>query len=662
MIPRSLADLSLLTETVEVECKLAVGRDGQGVVPEEFWPTYSAFANTHGGTIILGLRQKGEQFQIEGIANPAKVRRELFDQLNNRQKVSVNLLSDAQVVETVIDGRILLVIEVPRATRQQRPIHLSGNPFGGNAYFRLNEGDRRYTDEQVKRLLAEQVEDSRDSRIVRGTGLDDLDPETLRAYRQVFASREPGHPWVATSDDVFLHQIGGWRRSRETGEQGLTLAGVLMFGPMQLIQEELPHYLLDYQERPEARTEQRWIDRLTLDGKWSGNLYDFYRKVYAKLTADLKVPFRLEQGERKDETPVHEALREALVNTLVHADYSERASVLVVKRPDLFGFRNPGLMRIPVEVALHGGEHDCRNRLLHQMFRYIGAGEQAGSGIPKILRGWRSQHWRPPRLYETQEPYAQTLLELRMLDLFPAGVLETLRTAFGATFDVLGQHERTALALAASEGTVTHARLREVADGHPVELSRSLRSLTEAGILASSGGSRAVYHIAGSTLPTPEEVFGQGPASVGSSSQHLPGSSPQMPQQTMAGATPVAAGEQRNAAGCLISPHLDLPIIDDLERLRPEVRRLLNAMAEEPRTKKKIEREVMARVLLALCRQHFITLRCLATLVSRDPESLRNHYLSGLVKGRRLLLAFPKTPNHERQAYRSAPERQAGGT
>lgn len=83
-------------------------------------------------------------------------------------------------------------------------------------------------------------------------------------------------------------------------------------------------------------------------------------------------------------------------------------------------------------------------------------------------------------------------------------------------------------------------------------------------------------------------------------------------------------------------------------------------MAEEPRTKKKIERESMAKVLLALCRQHFITLRCLATLVNRDPESLRNHYLSGLVKERRLLLAFPKTPSHERQAYRSAPETQVG--
>lgn len=88
------------------------------------------------------------------------------------------------------------------------------------------------------------------------------------------------------------------------------------------------------------------------------------------------------------DTPVHEALREALVNTFVHADYTGRASVLVVKRPDLFGFRNPGGLRLPVEQVLQGGTSDCRNRLMHQMFLLIGRGGRGGSGRPKIFCGW----------------------------------------------------------------------------------------------------------------------------------------------------------------------------------------------------------------------------------------------------------------------------------
>src|SRR3546814_8068750 len=104
------------------------------------------------------------------------------------------------------------------------------------------------------------------------------------------------------------------------------------------------------------------------------------------------------------------SLRDALVNTRVHADYTGRVSVLVVKRPDMLGFRNPGNLRLPLEQVLQGGISDCRNRLIHQMFLLIGLGERGGSGVPKIYSGWRSQQWRPPSLYDKDEP-EQTLLE-----------------------------------------------------------------------------------------------------------------------------------------------------------------------------------------------------------------------------------------------------------
>lgn len=634
---QSIADLELLRESVDFECKLAAGRDGKGVVPEDFWPTYSAFANTEGGAVLLGVREKQGRFDVEGIANIAKVRKELFDALNNRNKVSVNLLSDMQVREVVLGNHTVLVVEIPRARRQQRPVYLTTNPFG-HTYRRLNDGDRLVSDEDVKRMLAEQVEDSRDDRILPGYDLDDLDIPSFRAYRQVFANRDPGHPWNAAEDHEFLRQIGGWRKDRETGTSGLTMAGLLMFGQMASIQEQFPNYMLDYQERPEAKTEKRWIDRLTLDGKWSGNLYDFYRKVYLKLTADLKVPFRLEKGERKDETPVHEALREALANVIVHADYSDRASVLVVKRPDMFGFRNPGMMRIPVEVALHGGEPDCRNRTLHKMFRFVGVGEQAGTGIPKILHGWQTQHWNPPKLYDTSVPYNQTLLELRMIDLFPEEVMAGLKAKFGSGFEGLSYVERLTLALAASEGTVNHSRLRAVATGHPVDLSKTLQHLTQLGMLESTGGRGAVYHLPGEDIPTPDDVFGPHDRISAPSSPNLTGSSPNL-------------GGQRDEDGCLIADQLPLPVIDDLASLAPSLRAGLERIAAEPRAKRKVEREILVSVVLELCGKHFITLRCLAELVQRKPETLRDQYLTRLVRERKLTLAFPTTPTHERQAY-----------
>jgi ATP-dependent DNA helicase RecG len=642
MALKTIGDVKLLREAVDMECKLAVGRDGLGKLPEEFWPTYSAFSNTEGGVVLLGVREKQGSFRVEGIQNLVKVRRELFDLAHNRQKVSACLLTDEHVQEVVLDGKTILVVEVPRATRKQQPVYLTTNPFG-NTYRRLNEGDRVLADDDVKRMLAEQVEDSRDNRILKGFDLDDLDSSTFRAYRQVFANREPEHIWNTLEDQEFLRLIGGWRKDRETGESGLTVAGLLMFGQMVSIREEFPNYMLDYQERPEARTESRWVDRITLDGKWSGNLCDFYRKVYLKLTAELKVPFVIEKGERKDETPVHIALREALANVIVHADYSERASVLVVKRPDMFGFRNPGLMRIPIEVALHGGEPDCRNRFLHQMFRFIGVGEQSGMGVPKILDGWRSQHWSLPKLYDTSEPYNQTLLELRMIDLFPDDVMAGLKARFGESFDRLSHVQRVALALAASEGTVNHARLRTVTSEHSVDLSKMLQNLVSLNFLASTGGRGAVYHLPGEALPRPEDVFGV-PVQFGVSSPDLGASSPDLESSS-----PDLGS--RDANGCLLSPLLNLPIIDNLEGLASHFRNSLEEIARLPREKKKVSRDVLISVVLELCEGYFITLRCLSKLVDRQPKSLRESYLSGMVRERKLSLAFPMTPTHEKQAY-----------
>lgn len=653
-----LDDLELLRESIDLECKLAAGRDGQGALPEDFWPTYSAFANTNGGVVLFGVREKKGQFTLEGIANPARLRKELFDSLNNRQKVSCNLLTDSSMQEIKLEGKTLLVLEIPRARRKQRPIYLKANPLG-NTYRRGNEADQRIDDEDVKRMLAEQLEDSRDDRVLSGYDLSDLCLETYRAYRQVFSNRDSAHPWSTLDDHEFLRQIGGWRKDRETGDTGLTVAGLLMFGWMTPIQEALPNYMLDYQERPEAKTELRWLDRITLDGKWSGNLYDFYRKVYLKLTADLKVPFALEKGERKDETPIHVALREALANVLVHADYSDRASVLVVKRPDMFGFRNPGLMRVPPDIAIRGGEHDCRNRTLHKMFRLIGVGEQAGSGLPKIYDGWNGQHWRTPALYERSVPYNQTILELRMIDLLPEELLAALRRQFGLGFASLQRNERLTLATAASERIVSHARVIEMTGLHPVEASRLLQGLVRSGYLETHNPGRgAVYCLPGAAPPTPEEVFGEVSGSIPGSSTHLTDRSTHLTDRSThlldsENETTSPAQPQRDSEGRLLSSQLDAPIVDSLQQLTSECRNNLAGTAKLPMTKPKIGQDEMRDVLLNLCRGHYVTGTVLAALVNRDAKALQQNHLRPLVQQGKLKFAFPTAPTHEMQAYRS---------
>ena len=663
---RSVSDIDLLRESVDLECKLALGQDGQGKLPKDFWPTYSAMANTEGGVILLGVQEKKGHFQARTLPNPNAIRKELVDLVGNRQKVSVNLLSDDRIHEITIDGNHILIVEVPRANRKQRPVFINGNPLTGT-FRRFHEADQEVPEDEVKLMLSEQQSESLDYRVLPRFGMQDLSLPTLQVYRQTHATLNPGHPWSELDNLSFLREIRAWNTDRESGEEGLTVAGLLMFGKFQSIQDEFPNFALDYQERPEAKAEQRWIDRVWLDGSWSGNLYDFFRIVYPKLTAGLKIPFALTGGLRDEDTPVHEALREALANTLIHADYRHRARVLVVRRPDMFGFQNPGDMRIPIELALRGDEPDSRNKRLAHLFGFVRIGEKAGTGIPRIMSGWKSQHWRQPSLTEEYEPTPRTILRLQMLDLFPPGILDILRIQFQERFEVLDESSRLALATTLTERRLTHARLSELTQLHPSDVTKTLRGLVDQGFLVSEGSGRGtVYRFAGTRKITSEDVFSD-PGSpnfarsfpdlpaLPQSSPNLPASSPNLSQSSpnLPGSSPNLNLTEavRDEHGRLISAHFALPFVDELGNLSPTFLAELEKLAELPRKSGKIGREVMVATLTSLCERHYIRLDCLAALVDRKATTLQGQYLTQLCRAQLLRMAFPDKPNDPRQAY-----------
>ncbi len=151
----ALDDIQHLHESVQVEFKLAAGRDGQGQLPEDMWESYSAFANTLGGEIILGVRESAGQFSIEGIANPLPMLEEIWHILADRDRVSCNVLSptDVQIIE--LAGKKLIRLHVPEAKAWQTPVYLGKDPYGGS-YFRVDSSDMRASRRQVSQLLRKQ--------------------------------------------------------------------------------------------------------------------------------------------------------------------------------------------------------------------------------------------------------------------------------------------------------------------------------------------------------------------------------------------------------------------------------------------------------------------------------------------------------------------------
>lgn len=628
-----------IAEGKDLECKAAQGRDGRGAVPEEFWKSYSAMANSDGGLILLGVDEKPRgNFLVLGVADVEKVRKALWDALHNRQKVSANLLAEQDIAPVQIDGKIVLRIRVPRASRQSRPVHIGSNPFGGT-YLRRHEGDYQADDEAVRRMMAERVEDSRDDRVLKGYDFNDLDMETVAVYRNRFSAVTPGHVWTDLPMPDFLEKIGALGKNREEGYSGLRLAGLLMFGRAEVIRDALPHYMVDYQERPEPRAEPRWIDRLVPDGTWSGNVYDFFRKVYPRLTANLKVPFQLKEGQRVDDTPVHEALREALANTLIHADYSGRVSILVVKRPDMFGFRNPGHMRIPLELAIQGGHSDCRNRRLQSMFRYVGYGDHAGSGIPKIYKNWAGQHWRKPKLYEVSVP-EQTLMELSMSTLVPEESIAELSARLGARFNALPPTERLALITAQVEGVVSHDRLKEITTEHPADLTKMFRTLVQDRLLKPDGTGRGTVYflpwqrpVEGVLFDVPvvaaDEVWVK-PLELGVKQDELR----------------VKSTAQAAAAlpGNSFQAWADVPTALQAE---------LTAMAQPIRDKPRAKADELEKAVLLLCQGRYLGRDAIAEALGRNADNLMKRTIRPMLANGSLKLAFP-AENDPRQMYTSA--------
>lgn len=217
----------------------------------------------------------------------------------------------------------------------------------------------------------------------------------------------PGHVWEELEDVDFLYKLGAVGRSSD-GKMHPTAAGLLMFGYEYEIVKEFPAYFLDYQEQFDPST--RWTDRIvSSSGDWSGNIYDFYFRVYNKITQDIKIPFKLEGGDRIDDTPVHKALREALANCLINADYYGRQGIVITKKKDIITLSNSGGFRIDVEAAKSGGVSDPRNSALIKMFNLIDVGERAGNGIPNIFGVWKKQGWPAPVISESFEPDRITL-------------------------------------------------------------------------------------------------------------------------------------------------------------------------------------------------------------------------------------------------------------
>ena len=370
-------------------------------LPKSLWATYSAFANTNGGIILLGVTEDAQhQLHVEGVNDADALVIDFWNIINNQSKISINVLNDKDVIVREFDGKKIIIINVPRAQRYDKPIYLDGNLF--SSYKRNGEGDYRCTKEVIQAMLRDASPKTQDMLVLGNMNLDVFDKDTIKRYRIRMQGIRPGHVWEALEDVDFLYRIGAVGRDAD-GKLHPTAAGLLMFGYEYEIVREYPHYFLDYREKLDDDT--RWSDRfVSSSGDWSGNIYDFYFRVYNRIAQSVKVPFALDGISRIDDTELHKALREALANTLINADYYGNTGVVIERNITSITMTNAGTFRIDLDEAINGGISDPRNSGLIKMFSLINIGERAGSGLPMIFKAWTGTDFAMPDITEKENP------------------------------------------------------------------------------------------------------------------------------------------------------------------------------------------------------------------------------------------------------------------
>lgn len=398
MKSEEIKKLVAMSENAAVEFKRA-----RGGVPADFWPSYSAFANTDGGTVILGVREKDGKCEVEGLPDAEKKVADIWNAVNNAEKISANVLFNESVYPVEVDGKWLVVVEVPRAERTVRPVFVGSDVFKGT-YRRNGEGDYHCSRETVEGMIRDKYAETVDNCVLDELTIADLDADSIRRYRMYFSQLRSGHVWSGLADDGFLMKIGAAARGRD-GKVHPTLAGLVCFGDFNEITNVLPYFFLDYREH--LSPDVRWTDRVCSgDDNWSGNIFDFFFRINQSITAGVKVPFKIASDNvtRDDDTPVHKALREVLANALIHADYHGRRGIVIDKYPKRLEVSNPGTLRMSKSVAIAGGTSDARNGKIFNIFSLVRIGERSGMGLSSLYGVWEKEKFAEPSIIESYEP------------------------------------------------------------------------------------------------------------------------------------------------------------------------------------------------------------------------------------------------------------------
>ncbi len=370
---------TLLNKLSDIEWEDFEIKEASHELPKNIWETVSAFSNSAGGWVVLGVSQKGKHFEITGIGHPEKIEQVFTTLLRSQSKF--NVLITPKCKKYNINNLTILSFYIPASV--QKPVFYNTL---SNTFIRTASGDQRASESEINAMLREQLFGAMSAQPVKKTSLKDLNKTTLKRYRDYMVRFNPALPYNTLSDEDFLEKM------QITEGRHLTYGGLLFMGNNVAINKIFPDFRVDLLEIPGtsyADAQTRYTFRL----EEQENLWEYYFAIIDRLKRQIDMPFKMnELGIAIEDSLQFNAIREALVNLLMHTDYFSPAKPRIRVFSNRIEFENPGAFPRPIDTLLKKDISIPRNPVLAKLFRCAKLADNAGYGFDKMLKWEESTH------------------------------------------------------------------------------------------------------------------------------------------------------------------------------------------------------------------------------------------------------------------------------
>lgn len=487
MDPETLRGIVKLMRSIGGEPSEIEAKSGRGGYPKSAVGSIVSFANTRGGTILLGIDEENG-FAVVGVENPSRYRDAAIGQAADAIDPPVHI--DVDFVE--LDGKQIVVIEVPEAEPHQKPVHLRSKGITGGALIRSGDGDRRMTPAEIGLLYASRTQPNFDRQPVPSATVKDFAQGTVsRTLERV----RNGAASLRTVDDAEAMQRVGITVASPEGTVAPTLAGLLAFG--EFPQEFFPQLMVSFVVYGEADGAERFLDNLTIRGSIPAMVSETVAAVRRHLATRTIVT---SEGREERLDYSLEAVREGVVNALLHRDYSaitQGTQVHVELYPDRLVIRSPGGIYGPISADELGEDvqlSSSRNAVLASLLSdtYIPGtdrlvAENRASGIRTMIREAKKRGQGRPIFTSTATQFTVSMSRSELLGADTRRWLDTIGGPWSSpTHDI-------ALALMKSDH-VTNEMLREWGVDR-IRAGAVLRELVDAGLAVKQGGRRFARYV-----------------------------------------------------------------------------------------------------------------------------------------------------------------------